>query len=177
VFCACYKFYIKPTGGHNQNELGLLQSLDLEGIASAVVDIEKVREVYVVMYSAGCKGTETTQQIHAHYSVIVDIYSESTLEEIVGYEFHIGLSIPSTSEVMHVPDVCIMGGCARVPKQSGLLTHNSGLKSLKWILLGKIELPKDHLGDAEKELQRFAVTVFGLLTQNRRTWSDLVNCQ
>jgi hypothetical protein len=26
VYCARYKFYVKPTGGHNQNELGLLQS-------------------------------------------------------------------------------------------------------------------------------------------------------
>jgi hypothetical protein len=107
-------------------------------------DTEKVGEVYVVMYSAGCEGTETTQTIRAHHSVVVDIYGESTLHDIVGYES---------------------------------VTHNPDLKSLKWILLGKIDLPKEQLGQAEKELQRFAVTVFGSLTQNGRTWSDAVNCQ
>jgi hypothetical protein len=53
---------------------------------------EKVGDVHVVMYSAGCE--ETTQMIRAHHSVIVDIYGESTLQEIVGYEFYIGLAGP-----------------------------------------------------------------------------------
>jgi hypothetical protein len=151
---------------------------DLEEIVHAVADTEKVGEVYVVMYSAGCEGTETTQTIRAHHSVVVDIYGESTLHDIVGYEFHIGLAGASNPEATRVPDVRILGGFVRVPKQSGLsVTHNLDLKSLKWILLGKIDLPKEQLGQAVLALQQFAVDVFTSLTRNGRTWSDSVNCQ
>jgi hypothetical protein len=155
-----------------------MSGLDLKVVVREIAEPERVGDVYVVMYSAGCEGTETTQMIRAHHSVIVDMYGESTLQEIVGYEFHIGLAAPSTPEVTRVPDVRILGDFVRVPKQAGLsVPHNPNLKSLKWILLVKIELPKDHLGDAEKELQRFAVTVFDSLTHNGLTWSDSVNCQ
>jgi hypothetical protein len=82
------------------------------------------------------------------------MYGESTLQEIVGYEFHIGLAGPSNPGVTRVPDVHILGGFIRVPKQSGLsVTYNPDLKLLKWILLNKIELSKEQLGQAVLALQ------------------------
>lgn len=45
------------------------------------------------------------------------------------------------------------------------------------MLIGKIEIPEDHLGDALLALQKFAVSTFTSLTQSSKTWSDSVNCQ
>jgi hypothetical protein len=110
---------------------------------------EKIGDVYVVMYSAGCDGTETSQTIRAHHSVIIDVYGESTLNGIVGFEFHMGFATPSTLEVTNAPDVRIMGGFISIPKTPGLpVAHNPNLKTLKWMLIGKVGLP-------EKSVVRF----------------------
>lgn len=140
-----------------------------------VRESQKVGDVYVVMCSAGCDGTETSQTIRAYHSVIVDVFGESTLNDIVGFEYHIGLA-PSTPETL-VPDVRVIGGFVSVPKMPGLPVYNPGLKTLKWMLIGKIEIPEDHLGDALLTLQKFAVSTFASLTQSSKTWSDSVNCQ
>eukprot|EP01127_Copromyxa_protea_P014875 TRINITY_DN420_c0_g1_i1.p1 TRINITY_DN420_c0_g1~~TRINITY_DN420_c0_g1_i1.p1 ORF type:complete len:133 (-),score=7.86 TRINITY_DN420_c0_g1_i1:357-722(-) len=113
---------------------------DLSEVVRDIREPEKVGEVYVVMYSAGCTGTETSQAIRAHHSVIVDIYGESSLTDIVGFEFHLGLAAPSTPEVTSVPDVRVMGGFVSVPKLTGLpVLHNPDLKSLKSVLIGKCD--------------------------------------
>lgn len=152
--------------------------LDLSVVVRAVRESEKVGDVYVVMYSAGCDGTETSQTIRAHHSVLIDVYGESTLNDMVGFEFHIGLATPSTPEVTNVPDVQIMGGFVNVPKTPGLpVAHNPDLKTLKWMLIGKVELPETLLEQALGDLQRFAVNTFNSLTQYGKTWSDSVNCQ
>jgi hypothetical protein len=153
----------------------------MTGMVHRVVrESEKVGDVYVIMYSAGCDGTETpSQTIRAHHSVIVDVFGESTLTDIVGFEFglcKLQRTSPSTSET-RVPDVRVIGGFVSVPKAPGLPAYNPDLKMLKWLLIGKIEIPEYDVGNALLALQNFSAITFDDLTQSSKTWSDSVNCQ
>eukprot|EP01129_Flabellula_baltica_P005223 TRINITY_DN1874_c0_g1_i6.p1 TRINITY_DN1874_c0_g1~~TRINITY_DN1874_c0_g1_i6.p1 ORF type:complete len:181 (+),score=34.50 TRINITY_DN1874_c0_g1_i6:227-769(+) len=54
------------------------------------IDNTKVGDIYLLGYNAGSGMTEETQAKRFHYSVVIDIAGESTSENIIGLELHLG---------------------------------------------------------------------------------------
>lgn len=140
-----------------------------------IKDRQKVGMVYAVMYSA---RAEASPRKYAQPSVLVDLYGESTVDELAGYEFTTALG---ASPDVH--DVTLLGGFVSTPKRPGIpIAHNPDLQTLKWMQVGKLELPSLETNWFAGQprtlmyaLEEFSLGIFKSLTLNRKAWSDSVN--
>eukprot|EP01127_Copromyxa_protea_P002641 TRINITY_DN1257_c0_g1_i2.p1 TRINITY_DN1257_c0_g1~~TRINITY_DN1257_c0_g1_i2.p1 ORF type:complete len:213 (+),score=27.62 TRINITY_DN1257_c0_g1_i2:54-641(+) len=65
-----------------------------------VLDEQRQGHVYVLAYNCGSDQTQSSLQLRAHHSVLIDIWGETTPNEFKGFEIHIGVKPDQTMVVL-----------------------------------------------------------------------------